>query len=532
MKLCAAMLVCLVALACAACTTQRAREEHGADTLVFAVQKEPISLNPLLLEGIDAYTYSEILYANLTRYDAGGRPVPDLATEVPTLTNGGVSADGRRVTYHLRHGVRWQDGSPFTAQDVAFTYRAVMNPANNLPERYGYDLVSSVDTPDAYTVVVRLKRAFSPIIGFFFGGDSNYPVLPAHLLASLPNVNTAAFNAAPIGEGPYRFVRWDRGDRLTFDASPSYFGGKPHIEHLVLPFISQDTTAINELKTGEIDAAMQLDPSRINELRAIPNHRVVVTPVPWYYALGFNLEDPVLSDHAVREAIALAIDRRTLTRKITQGVYDADTAMRGLFTWAFDPHADNITYDPKRAAALLSSDGWVPGPDGIRTKHGQRLHFELAFATGLSITTHFATAIAAELRAVGVDVMLRQYPRNQYIGNEGPLMQGHYQLSLYDYQAQVDPDVSWLLECDQRSPHGFNLSRYCSQTVDALLKRATASFDRATRIAAYDAIQRQIVNDLPYYFICQVSEVDVIPTSLQGYQRPLLSPFNSVAQWR
>ncbi|HTV92448.1 MAG TPA: peptide ABC transporter substrate-binding protein [Verrucomicrobiae bacterium] len=532
MKQCAAVLVCLVALACAACTTQQARGVREAGTLVFAVQKEPISLNPLLLEGIDAYTYSEILYANLTRYDADGRPVPDLASEVPTLTNGGVSADGKRVTYHLRHGVRWQDGSPFTAQDVAFTYRAVMNPANNLPERYGYDLVSSVDTPDAYTVVVHLKRPFSPIIGFFFGGDSNYPVLPAHLLASLPNVNTAAFNAAPIGEGPYRFVRWDRGDRLTFDASPSYFGGKPHIEHLVLPFISQDTTAINELKTGEIDAAMQLDPSRINELRSIPNHRVVVTPVPWYYALGFNLEDPVLSDRDVREAIALAIDRRTLTRKITQGVYDADTAMRGLFTWAFDPHADTIAYDPKRAAALLSSDGWVPGPDGIRVKHGRRLHFELAFATGLSITTHFATAIAAELHAAGIDVMLRQYPRNQYIGNEGPLMQGHYQLSLYDYQAQVDPDVSWLLECDQRSPHGFNLSRYCNQTVDMLLKRATASFDRATRIAAYDAIQRQIVNDLPYYFICQVSEVDVIPMSLQGYQRPMLSPFNSVASWR
>ncbi|MGB8797758.1 MAG: peptide ABC transporter substrate-binding protein, partial [Candidatus Aquilonibacter sp.] len=353
MKQCAAVILCLVALAFAGCTKQDARGVRAPGTLVFAVQKEPISLNPLLLEGIDAYTYSEIVYANLTKYDADGRSVPDLATEVPSLANGGVATDGKRVTYHLRRGVRWQDGTPLTAQDVIFTYRAIMNPANNLPERYGYDLVASVQAPDAYTVVVRLKRAFSPIISFFFGGDSNYPVLPAHLLAALPNINTAAFNGAPIGEGPYRLVRWERGDRLTFDASPSYFGGKPHIEHLVLPFISQDTTAINELQTGEIDAAMQLDPSRIAELRAIPNHRVVVTPVPWYYALGFNLEDPVLSDHTVREAIALAIDRRSLTRKITHGVYDADTAMRGLFTWAFDPHADTIAYDPKRAAALL-----------------------------------------------------------------------------------------------------------------------------------------------------------------------------------
>ncbi|MGA8839004.1 MAG: ABC transporter substrate-binding protein, partial [Candidatus Aquilonibacter sp.] len=219
MKQCAAVILCLVALAFAGCTKQDARGVRAPGTLVFAVQKEPISLNPLLLEGIDAYTYSEIVYANLTKYDADGRSVPDLATEVPSLANGGVATDGKRVTYHLRRGVRWQDGTPLTAQDVIFTYRAIMNPANNLPERYGYDLVGSVQAPDAYTVVVRLKRAFSPIISFFFGGDSNYPVLPAHLLAALPNINTAAFNGAPIGEGPYRLVRWERGDRLTFDAS-------------------------------------------------------------------------------------------------------------------------------------------------------------------------------------------------------------------------------------------------------------------------------------------------------------------------
>ncbi|HUN28424.1 MAG TPA: hypothetical protein VMV65_01335, partial [Alphaproteobacteria bacterium] len=111
-------------------------------------------------------------------------------------------------------------------------------------------------------------------------------------------------------------------------------------------------------------------------------------------------------------------------------------------------------------------------------------------------------------------------------------IQGHYQVSLYDYQGTEDPDASWLLACNERSPHGFNLARYCNPSVDALLERAAASFDRATRIAAYSQVQKRIAADLPYYFICQISEVDVIPTNLQGYQRPLLSPFNSVASWR
>jgi peptide/nickel transport system substrate-binding protein len=528
----AAALVCLVSLAFASCTTQQSRAVRQPGTLVIAVQKEPISLNPLLLEGIDAYTYSEILYSYLTRYDSNGRILPDLANPVPSLANGGVSPDGRTLTYHLRRGVRWQDGAPLTSRDVAFSYRAVMNPNNNLPERYGYDVVASVATPDPYTVVVRLNRPFSPIVGFFFGGDSNYPILPAHLLATLPNLNAVPFNSAPVGSGPFRLERWDRGDRLEFSANPTYYAGKPRIEHLVLPFIPQDATAITELQTGEIDAATLLDASRIDQLRAIPGHRVVVTPVPYWYALSFNFDDPLAADATIRRAIGLAIDRRTLTRKITRGVYDADTAMRGLFTWAFDPHADTATYDPAQAASLLTRDGWVPGPDGIRTKNGRRLHLELALPTGNAITTRFATAIAAAERSVGIEFSLRQYVRGQFIGNEGPVIQGRYQVSLYDYQGTVDPDASWALGCKQRAPHGFNVSRYCNASVDALLEHAASSFDPAVRLAAYSRVQRQIANDLPYYFICQISEVDVIPTSLQGYQRPLLSPFNSVASWR
>jgi peptide/nickel transport system substrate-binding protein len=507
---------------------------HGQDTLVVAMAKapEPIALNPLLLEGQNAYTYSELLYSYLTRYDAGGHVTGDLAREVPTPENGGVSADGKTITFHLRHGVRWEDGVPVTARDVVFSYRAVMNPANNVPERYGFDLVDSIAAPDPYTVVIRLKRAFSPIIGFFFGGDSNYPILPAHLLAALPSINTATFNARPVGSGPYRMERWDRGDRITLEANASYYGGRPGIERVVLPFVHDSGTIVNELYSGELDAAFLLDASRIAQLRAIPNHRVVVTPVPYFYSLEFNLDDPVVADHAVREAIALGIDRRMLARKITLGVYDAETAMRGLFTWAFDPRADRLTFDPARAQQLLARDGWLPGPGGIRTKNGKPLRLQLSLPAGSDITTRYATAIAEEERAIGVDVTLRQYDREQFIATDGPIIQGHYQIALYDVQATYDPDASWYLACDQRAPHGFNLARYCNRTVDALLHRAAATFDRAERIAAYHRVQQLIASDLPYDFLCQISEVDVIPSSLRGYADPILSPFNSVSSWR
>jgi peptide/nickel transport system substrate-binding protein len=518
------VLIALALIVLAACT-RVGQEQHGTGTLVIALRQEPIALNPLLLEGLPAYTISELFYSYLTNYDANGNVVSDLATYT-------VGPDNKTVTYHLRHGVRWQDGVPLTSRDVVFSYQAVMNPANNVETRYGYDRVASVTAPDAYTVVVRTKIPFSPIIGWFFGGDTNYTILPAHLLASFKNLNSTSFNAAPIGSGPYRLGSWDRGNRLTLRANPTYYAGKPAIDQLVLPFIADGSTTINELHTGELDAAFVLDASRIAELRAIPNHQVVVTPVPWFYGLAFNLQDSIVSDRTVREAFALAIDRRSLTRKISQGVYNADTGARGLFTWAFDPHADTIAYDPARAAALLTQDGWIPGPDGVRVKNGHKLRIELILPSGSDMTTRFATAIAAAERSVGIDVPMRRYERTQFISVEGPEMQGHYQVSLYDYQASQDPDASWLLGCDQEAPHGFDIARYCNAKVDALLGQGAATFDRAKRVAAYRAVQQQIAYDLPYFFICQISEVDVIPSNLRGYTRPLLSPFASVASWK
>jgi peptide/nickel transport system substrate-binding protein len=503
----------------------------NTSTLVVAVRNDPRSLNPLLLEGVTAYTFGGLLYSYLTTYDQHGDLVGDLALAVPSVANGGISADGRTLTFHLRRNAHWQDRAPVTSRDVAFTYRAIINPANNVPERYGYDVVSAAETPDPYTLVVRLKRRFSPIVSLFFGGDSNYPILPAHLLAKYPTINAVAFNASPVGSGPYRFARWERGDRIELDANDAYYAGKPHIAHLVLPVVPDDSTIIDQLRTGELSAGFFTDTSRVRELRALPNHRLVVTPVPYFYALGFNLDVQALGDRTVRSGIAEAIDNEMLARKITLGVDDARHATRGLFTWAYDPHVSTAPYDPEGAKSLLSRDGWIPGPDGIRVKNGKRLSLQLAFPVGSNVTTEMATAIATAERQIGVDVTLRQYDRKQFLSEDGPMIQGRYQLSLFDYQGTYDPDASWLLACDQRAPHGFNMAHYCNPPVDALLREGAASYDRASRIAAYRAVQRTIAVDLPYDFLCQISEVDVIPVNLGGFIPPLLSPFNFVANW-
>ena len=518
--------VCGCALA--ACAKAVPMPQHSG-TLTIAILGEPFSLNPLYLQDGAASMIGELGYSYLTNYDAHGTIVTDVAATVPTLANGGISRDGKRITYHLRRDVRWQDGVPLTSRDVVFTYRAIMNPNNTVPSRDAYDRIAWVQTPDRYSVIVELKQPYAPIVPNFFGGDSNYAILPVHLLAAYPNLNHVAYNGAAIGSGPYRFTSWARGDRLDLTSNVRYYAGAPAIRHVSLRFVHDLSTIVNELLTHEVDATFFADVSKIATLRAIPNHRVIVTPVPYFCAAAFNVTAPLVSDIAVRRAFALAIDRRLIVDKLAHGINDPSTGMRGLFTWAFDRGAGTLGYDPQRAQTLLARDGWVAGSDGIRVKGGRRLEIQVIFyATGTA--AHFVPLLAEEERAIGINVTTKGYG-NELFAADGPLYQGRFQAALLNYQSGLDPDPSWLVSCAQRAPNGFNWARYCNPAVERALQRGISLYDRTARRRIYRFVQRQLIADVPYDFLWQISEIDVLPSRLRGYDAPLLSPYNSIARW-
>ena len=158
------------------------------------------------------------------------------------------------MIYRLRHDVRWQDGTPLTSRDVEFTYHAIMNPANTIASQFGYE-IASVNARDPYTVVVTLKRPYSPILSQFFGADNNYAILPAHLLARYQNLDRVAFGSDPVGSGPYAVETWARGDHITWRANGGYYAGRPAIDRITLRFIHDVSTIVTQLLTHEIDAA-------------------------------------------------------------------------------------------------------------------------------------------------------------------------------------------------------------------------------------------------------------------------------------
>lgn len=521
-------------LVCSACSRSAlSRYEPHDGVLNIAQIQEPRSLNPLFLDGYNSGEINGLLFSYLTTYDTKGGMIPQLATAVPTLANGGISQDGSRVTFHLRKDVTWQDGKPFTSRDVAFSFRAIMNPKNDTLSRYGYDQIASVDTPGPYTVVVHLKRRFAAIVSYFFGGDSNYPVLPAHLLERYPSLNHVPFNANPIGTGPYRLASWQHGDRLIFVANDSYFGGKPGVRRIVIHIVPDAGTINAQLEAGELDAVFFADVMHIASLSNLPAHHIVQTPTTQFGTIQFNTQDAIVGQLAVRRAFAMAIDDAEMDRNIFHGYYPPHTGLQGLFTWAYDPSAGYVPYDPAGARALLESDGWKLGSNGIRSKGGVPLHVSLVLPAGSVAWSSIADEVVQYERAVGIDVSLLTRTSFVMTSPTGPIYQGHFQATFFTEQSSADPDATWLFACDQRAPNGFNFTRYCNRDVDRMFSAAASTFDRAKRAPYYAKIQRALIRDVPMNFIFQVKEIDVVPNALDGYTPSMYtSPYQFVWKWK
>lgn len=525
----------LLALLCAAALASCSRPSVPSrpdDTLTIAQIEEPRSLDPLFVDGYVSGELNGLVFSYLTTYDTKGGMIPQVAREVPTLANGGISHDGLQITYHLRRDVRWQDGAPLTARDVVFTYNAIVNTRNNTISRFGYDDVRSVRALGPYEVRVTLKRPLAASVAFFFGGDSNYPILPAHLLERYASLNAVPFNTAPVGSGPYRVVEWQHGDHMTFAANKRYFLGKPAISRIVVKFVPDLQTITNELRTGEVDAEFAADIAHVDELEAIPNHHLVETPLAAFGDLIIDTEDPIMGDAAVRRALAMSIDRKALTGKILKGMANPDTGMRGLFTWAYDSSAGNLPYDPAAAAALLQRDGWRPGSNGVRVKNGKPLRITLLTESGAAWRSSIATQIAAYAAQVGMRISIHEITPELMHSPAGPFHQGRYQIAQFPIESTDDPGASWLLGCHQFPPNGFNDMRYCDPRIQRLLDDGAATFDRNRRVRDYAQVQHILLADVPIIFLYQTTEIDVIPDRLRGYRPSMYTgQFTFAYQW-
>jgi peptide/nickel transport system substrate-binding protein len=508
-------------------------QEHRTDMLIIAQAWEPHTLNPLLHIDYNAYELDNLVYSMLLQQDADGRLVPDLATNVPSMANGQISSDGLRIVYHLRRNARWQDGALVTAADVTFTYAAIMNLRTAIPSRDGYDRVERIETPDPHKIVVHLKRRFSSFLSFFFAPGQGYPVLPAHLLARYASLNEVPFNTSPVGSGPYRVTRWKRGDQLELEANSAYFDGAPRIKRVVVRYVTNGTTIMNELRSREADVYFMADPVEAefgagNGAITVQSH-----PIAGVEQIFIDNQDAILRDPRIRHALALSLNIPFIAHAVGHGFFSPHGAQRGQFYWAFDPRVPDLLYDPAAADQLFDDAGWHRRADGMRFKGRRPLLVEFAYQSGRPMDSSIAVFFTQAARARGVAVTLKSYRIEQYVAPAtlgGPLYAGRFQTALLS-GGFADPDVSHVFGCEAVAPRGYNFSRYCNRTFDAEGRMAGSTFDPATRAKAYAVQQRILARDLPSIVMWQDREIDIIPTRLRGFAPSIMSPFYHASRW-
>lgn len=505
----------------------------GVEPLRFALAADPQSLDPLFAKPDAASVELQadrLLFEPFVDIDARGRPAPALLAEIPSRANGGLSADGRTIRFRLRAGLRWSDGTPVTSADVLFTLAAILDPANPVRSHEGYDLIDRAVARGKRIVVFHLKHPWAPaVLTYFSYGTSPQFVLPAHVLRAQAPLARAAFNAVPsVGDGPYRFLSWRRGEGLRFAANPRYWRGAPKTAELDVRTVPDPTTNLLLLQSGTVDWNL-VAPAQLAVVQHDPRLKFVRVPTAVVAGLAFNTSRAALADARVRRAIAASIDRAQISRKITLGAYPVTDMIQPQFSWAFDPSVREPAYDPRAADRLLDAAGWRRGTDGMRRRGGTPLHLTYLQFYETTTGVRVATTVQAELRQRGIDAEVKTVSNAQlFLPRTGLLASGDFDLAYVPWTMGADPDDSAVLRCGAPS----NYMRWCDAEVDRLEAEALAQTGRTERKRLYGAIARIVAREVPVLYLFNADYIYAYDRRLRGFEPNAFVPTWNAGAWR
>ncbi len=489
--------------------------------VIVGLSQEPTVFNPLKAHiEVDRGVHMCIFDA-LWRMNAQGQFSANLATQVPTVENGGISKDGLQYTIHLRRGVTWHDGAPFTAADVEFTYRYIMNPKFNAASRAGYDGVASLATPDPSTVKLTLSKPYAPMIALW--GDTY--IVPQHALSAVTDLNNNALDTAPVGTGPFKFAERQAGDHITLVANTKYHGVGPYLDRLIFKYIPDLTVMFTRFQTGDIDVTglQGITVDHYDEARRLVGVKLYHDPTNFVEYIWFNLARPQFQEKAVREALYLGMDKQNYVQRIYYGVPPFAESYLAPSSWAFNTNLPKHEYNPAKAKARLEEAGWKVASDGIREKNGVKLSFTNSTTAGNKVREQAQAFLQQTWRAIGVDMQIKDMPAAVVWGD-------YFFKSLFDSvtvgwniwgEAGGDPNVlSWFGSkyIPVKSGQGSNTTQYSNPKLDRLAEQGVSIVSQEQRKPIYQQIQAILREDLPVLPIFYYVNIEGTKATLQNYQ--------------
>ena len=491
------------------------------DILVEGSIGDASNLIPLLASDSTSHEIAGLIFNGLIKYDKDIRIVGDLAESWE------ISKDGLVITFHLRKGVRWHDGRPFTAADVLYTYQVTVDPKT--PTAYAGDFlkVKKAEVLDDWTFRATYDKPFAPALMSWSVG-----ILPKHLLAG-KEITTSPLGRRPIGTGSYKFKEWVTGQKIVLVSNPDYFEGRPYIDGYIMRIIPDTATMFLELRANGIDrmglTPLQYTRQTENNLFRENFNKYRYLSFAYTY-MGYNLKNPLFVDKRVRQAIAHAVNRVEMIDGVLLGLGKPATGPYKPGTWAYNPNVRDYPYDPAKAKALLAEAGWKDlNGDGVLEKEGRPFAFEIITNQGNEIRAKCAEIIQRRLAEVGIQVKIRVVEWAAFVKDF--INKRKFDATILGWTIPMEPDLYDVWHSSKTGPEELNFISYKNGEVDALIEKGRETFDQSVRKRCYDRIQEILAEEQPYLFLYVPDALPIIHARFRGVEVAPLGIGHNFIKW-
>jgi peptide/nickel transport system substrate-binding protein len=468
-----------------------AKQPAYGDILVRGEIGDASNLIPLLASDSPSHSIAGMVYNGLVKYDKDMNIVGDLAESWD------ITAKGLVITFHLRKGVKWHDGQPFTAADVLYTYQVTVDPKT--PTAYAEDFraVKKAEALDDYTFRVTYDKPFAPAL---ISWSSS--ILPRHLLSG-KDITKSPLARHPIGTGPYKFKEWVAGQKIVLVSNPDYFEGRPYIDGQITRIIPDTATMFLELRAQNL-GMMGLTPlqyTRQTENNLFKNNFNKYRYLSFAYTyLGYNLKNPLFTDKRVRQAISYAINKDEIISGVLLGLGKPATGPYKHGTWAYNDKVKIYNYSPQKASELLREAGWTKlNSDGVLEKDGKPFVFEIVTNQGNDTRQKCAEIIQRQLAEVGITVKIRILEWSAFVTNF--INKRRFDAVILGWTIPLDPDAYDVWHSSKTKPEELNFISYNNKEADKILEKGRSTFDQKERKKYYDRFQEILAEDQPYTFL-------------------------------
>jgi peptide/nickel transport system substrate-binding protein len=454
-------------------------------TLTVAIGGEPDQLDPQKTSSYFSFEVLENVFDTLVQPDAKLQMQPALATKWET------SDDQLTWTFHLRKGVTFQDGTPMTSADVVYSYKRIID--EKLSNAWKFSSVKDVTAPNASTVVITLTQPTPNLL-------SNLGGFKGMAIVEKANVESGKITTAPVGTGPFSVAENVQGDHITLKANPHYWGGAPKISKVEYKFISEPSTALAALKSGEIQWTDVVPTQQVAQLKKDSSITIGQTPSSDYWYLALNEQHAPWNNVKARQAIAYAIDRDAIIKAVSYGTAQKnELAIPKSSFWytSYDKYSKNLS----KAKELMSEAGYTGGS------------LDMLATSDYPETVTAAQIIAADLEPLGIKVNIRQPDFSTWLDEQN---KGDFDMLMMGWLGNIDPDDFYYSQ--QHTDGSSNAQHYSNVTVDKLLDQARVEVDKDKRKQLYGEAAKIVADDASYIYLYNPAVIQAWSPKLKGYE--------------